>query len=35
MDLIKKSFSTVQLLWIGIALSVPAFLWNLGSVFSL
>lgn len=32
MDLIKKSFSTVQLLWIGIALSVPAFLWNLGSV---
>lgn len=27
-----KSITTTQILWLGIALSIPAFLWNLGSV---
>ena len=32
MNSIIKSITTTQILWLGIALSVPAFLWNLGSV---
>lgn len=32
MNSIIKSITTTQILWLGIALSIPSFLWNLGSV---